>query len=226
MSSLSKLKSWAASVWYIFVVADMYWARFSRDPEHVAEDLLELGKLNLDRRRWDAAGMYYSRAQTIARKDGHGAIAARAALGLMYVWIGRKDYARAVQELEPELSQIRRLRDKQLVAGALRWFGISNERIGRVEAASDLYRESLALATSIGDPAQRGWALGNLGGTAYISRNYKQAHAYWVEALRTFRSRKDSEGIALMTYWLGLISANDRRFDEARRLFDESAKTY
>jgi hypothetical protein len=67
MSSLSKLKSWAASVWYIFVVADMYWARLSRDPEHVAEDLLELGKLNLDRRRWDAAGMYYGRAQTIAR---------------------------------------------------------------------------------------------------------------------------------------------------------------
>jgi tetratricopeptide (TPR) repeat protein len=207
-------------------LADLNWARFSNDQDQVAEDLLELGKLSLEVAHTDAAEKHYGRAKSIALEGPYDAIVTKASIGLMYVCIQRLDYARAMEELEPQVSQVRRLMDKRLVADALRWFGICNEKLGRVEMATEMYQESLAVATANGNDLLRAWALGNLGGSAYNSRDLDAARKNWLEALTIFRKRKNLDGVALTTFWLGVLASRQRRYEEGRRLLEESAEAY
>jgi tetratricopeptide (TPR) repeat protein len=202
------------------------WARFSNDQEQVAEDLLELGKLSLAAGHTDAAESHYRRAKSLALEGPYEAIVTRASVGLMYVWIRRLDYARAVEELQSQIGQVRRLMDKRLVANTLRWFGICNEKLERIEQATEAYKASLAVATENGSDSDKGWALWNLAGSAYNAHNLDSARMHWLEALAMFRKGKNKEGVALTTFWLGAVASRQRRFDEARRLLGESAETY
>lgn len=169
---------------------------------------------------------WYRRAHAASHGSVDQAARSRAAWGLALIRFNRREYAQVVSELDPELSSLRRLRDRALVADVLRTLGTAYEKLGQGEPASALYTESLTVATEMGDDSRCALAMRQLGGRHYLEGDLVSAQRYWSDSLDMFRRRKDARGVAMMAFWLGVLAGRNGDLDKALLLIGESHAIY
>jgi tetratricopeptide (TPR) repeat protein len=205
---------------------DLAWAKLSHDQDQLVENLLYLGSLSGAGGDLNGAEVWYQRAYSAAQRSGNEAGRSKAAWGIALTYFNRHEYQRVVTDLDRELPNIRGLQDRRLLAEGLQTLGIAYEKLGQAKLASDLYAESLAVATDIGDDTRRALAMRLLGGCRYIIGDWSGARKHWSESLALFRTRNDNRGVAMMAFWLGILAVKESQFDEAHQLVAESLAIY
>jgi tetratricopeptide (TPR) repeat protein len=84
-----------------------------------------------------------------------------------------------------------------------------------MEESDRLYRESLALARTVGDPWAAGHALVFLVGNARLTGNYEEAQQLGRQALEQFGHNGDRVGMAVAYSELSLLAVDMGRYEEA-----------
>ena len=202
------------------------WSRLSDDDEQIIEDLISLGFCVGELGNLEGASRYFEQAKSASAGTSYEAAGTRAACNLAAVSFRRQAWKEVVLELEPELPRIRLLRNKQIVADAMRDLGIAYEKLGQPGRALAMYEESLTVSSAGGIDSRQALAKRNLGGLAYQEGHWEKARGKWADSLEVFRRRKDARGVAMMAYWLALALLQQHKVDAARTLFEESCTVY
>jgi tetratricopeptide (TPR) repeat protein/two-component sensor histidine kinase len=127
----------------------------------------------------------------------------------------------AVDYLQRSLA-IKRNHDPSALLTGLNGLGVLLNDAGRYDTAIVVLKESLALADSLADGAEREVPLSNIGLAFERSGRLDSAAVYYMEALADARAHDNSEVIIRTLYGWGDVLRAQGRYQEARPLLDSS----
>ncbi len=107
-----------------------------------------------------------------------------------------------------------------LAAEALNALGIIAFETGAMDESRVFYHRAMQLGGA--DSRLRGRIQQNLGILANVQGDHEAARSHYHESLSEFQRAADERGCAIAYHNLGMISANDRRWDEADRYYQRS----
>lgn len=168
----------------------------------------------------------YEQAQVLARQslalsrhlgDLRGKARALGLLGWLAHWTGDRDQAGVL--LEEALLLARDGGDVRTVARTLLFLGDLSWRRGAYAKASALLEEGLALYQGKGDVWSMAWAHAGLGDVARLEGDLKRAAAHLRLSLALYTELDSRPEIPYPLEALGLVSAEQGRFEQAARLW-------
>jgi predicted ATPase/class 3 adenylate cyclase len=212
--------------------------RFAQEHDNMRAALdwaAENGEVEVGLRLATALGMFWSMRGHYVQAQQHltcllalpGAAArtsARAsALCVAGLWPGMLgDYATARRLQEESLSIHQELGDRPGIAAALCQLGNVAFRQGDYQEARAFHEEQQAISREIGDQYGIANSLGNLAHAVYEQGDDEAARVLCGQAEVIYRELGDLRGIAHSINFFGRIAHRQRRYAEARALYEES----
>ena len=139
------------------------------------------------------------------------------------VRLGELETARALVEDAAAFARVSG--PELLLARALNCLGDVERITGDVDRGERLYRESLVIATGIGDRRAMSVPAANLGVLTWQNNRFDEARRWWTEALALAESFGDLRGIAILKSDLGLLDISDGELERAESLIVEALAT-
>ncbi len=131
-------------------------------------------------------------------------VAARAALGILLLWQGEHEHARAA--LQDGLTLARALDDSRSICLALIYLGVVANLSADWAAAAGILEEALARARQAGDAWASARSLHERGITALGEGGYAAAERVLDEAVTIYRTVGDDHNLAEALFWLGVAT--------------------
>lgn len=186
-----------------------------------ASDLIGLGRSHEQAGRLGRARDAYARAADTARDELDAEAEAEALRRLGVVHHLRHEESAATKACQASHSVAIAAGRRQLAAEALNTLGAFDLEAGAYEAAEATFQKALAIGEET--PALRGRIEQNLGILANIRGDLTAALAHYRRSLEAFEAGSDKRGCALAHHNLGMISADQSRWDDADQYFRASS---
>ena len=157
-------------------------------------------------------------------EDDQGRIGVVSRLATLHAQLGQPQEALTAWGTVRQIA--RRREDAALEVVALEGLATaSRQHFGQGDLAIPLYEEGVAKALELGDHGTAGRLLNSLGVIAWERNDWSRARTHYSEALKTFRTGEDREGIALTLASLGAVHQRLGEPDEALAALEESIAT-
>jgi putative nucleotidyltransferase with HDIG domain len=194
--------------------------RVSHSPaqiDAITRRLVDEGQ-RLDRQGETAAALKRYEAVLARTADGEGAVFADTLrrMGVLHHRSGDVDLARDLCTRSQEAAV--RAGDSSLAAEALNALASFEMESGRLDRAYEMYAQALSSA----GVRVRGRIEHNLGVLANIRGRLEEALGHYDRSLQAHRETGDDRGCAIAYHNLGMVSADQKRWDEADRYFRRS----
>jgi adenylate cyclase len=195
-------------------------------PAEQAPVLVAIGRIHELMSAWALAEARYREALAAAEAAGDLPTLAKAQAGLGNSFWGRGGYDEGLPWLERARATLAALGDRAGLSETLlqmsrgRWFQ------GQFEQARTYADQALALEGPDGDRRRRGLGLHMLGMVALSLRDFPQAASWFEQSLPQRRAAGDLQGAAHTLSNMATLAYLGGRYDEAWRLFSESAPIF
>ena len=162
----------------------------------------------------------YAEAITTAERAGEDRVLAEALRRMAVVQYRRNQVDEARSLCHRSVAVAQRIADSLLVAEALNTLGVLDLQTGRLEDADKTFRDALAQGGVSRELRAR--AEQNLGILANIRGDLTEAITHYQGSLEAYRACGDEHGCAIAFHNLGMVSADQKLYDDADKYFTES----
>lgn len=151
---------------------------------------------------------------------------------ISWIYFYQGDYLRALRWAEESLAATTITEDELLIAAAKRSLGTVELRLGNFDRSEallmDVLRISEKYATDDYGIYSKGFAQYGLGDLEYQRKNTARAREWYQKALETWKDPTRKDPVRHISYalnGLGFVALEEKRYDDARRLFTEGIQS-
>jgi predicted ATPase len=138
----------------------------------------------------------------------------------------RGDFASSRAHFQSMLAVCRSIDDRWGVADALNNIAIAALRLGEIDEAARLHRESLAVWREVENKPAIALSLHNLGNIERARGQVENARVCYSEGLETFRSIDDRRGVGLSLQLLADLDREEGKLESAASLYEQALETF